>query len=51
MLQDNEPNPKLRHKQKNGHLSRGTLVIFVWATIGQNFLIRHKSTKNEDVVL
>ena len=25
----NEPNPKLRHKQKNGRISRGTLVIFV----------------------
>ena len=47
----NEPNLKLRHKQKNGHVSRGTLVTFVWATIGQKFLTRCNSTKNEDIVL
>ena len=46
----NEPYPKLYHKQENGHL-RGTFVIFVWATIGQNFLSCHNSTENEDIVL
>ena len=27
------------------------LGIFVWATIGQKFLTRRNSTKNEDIVL
>ena len=45
----NVPNPKLRHKQKNGHVSRGTLVIFVWVTIGQKYLNGHISAKNEDI--
>ena len=47
----NEPNSKLRHKTKNGCVRRGTLVILVWATIGQKFLTRRNSTKNEYIVL
>jgi len=47
----NEPNPKLHCKQKNGRVSRGTLVIFVWATIGQKYLNGHISAKNEDIEL
>ena len=47
----NEPYPKLRHKQKNGRLRWGTLVIFVWATIGQKYLNNHISAKDEDIEL
>jgi len=46
----NEPYPKLRHKQKkNSHFSRGTLVIFVLATIGQKYLNSLISAVNEDI--
>ena len=37
--------------QKNGLVSRWTLVIFVWATIGQKYLNGRISVKNEDIVL
>ena len=42
---------EITSQTKNGPVSRGTLVIFVWATIGQKILTRHNSTKNENIVL
>ena len=34
-----------RNSPKNGRVSRGTLVIFVWATNGQKYLNGHISQK------
>ena len=41
----------IRNHVTIGCLSRGTLMIFVWAIIGQKYLNGHISAKNEDIEL